>query len=299
MPLLSDISAADYYADNLPGSPLLSQSIAHQLINHSPAHAFLAHPKLGGKPITATREMEKGTIIHDMLLNDGKLDGIEILQYENFRTKAAQEERDLVIDMGKMPILEKDYHELTQAAQWIRSRFQDLKIDLHAENAEQVVTWEERTDKGESVQCKGKLDHAYPSWTGFYIDDLKTCSSAHPKSIQRSLFDYGYVIQHAAYTSAIEKIYPEAIGRVRFRFIFVELSPPYSVTPVVLNGSAAAVGRSQWRRAVNTWAECLKTGVWPGYVEETYRAEAPIWQIKDELDKSPVTAELSQFLEGN
>ena len=60
------IPAKDYHADCCP-VPSLSSSIARKLINESPAHAYLAHPKLGKGPNESTNSLSLGSLVHSLM----------------------------------------------------------------------------------------------------------------------------------------------------------------------------------------------------------------------------------------
>jgi len=125
------------------------------------------------------------------------------------------------------------------------------------------------------------------------IQDLKSCASAHPNAIARSIIAHGYDIQETAYRRAIETLHPEHAGRSEFWFIFFELEPPYSVTPVTLGGSMREIGESRWHRSRETWRRCLEKNEWPGYASAPMSIEAPGWALAQELDlaySEPMTA---------
>jgi hypothetical protein len=102
--------------------------------------------------------------------------------------------------------------------------------------------------------------------------------------IAKSFVDYGYDIQYTAYTSAIRQLGKGEVGHEEFEFLFYELSPPYAVTPAAPDGIARELGQRRWRRAVNTWAKCVRTGEWPEYVPQNSRAiiEVPAWALRKE-----------------
>lgn len=276
---LTTMPAEVYHADPC-STPSLSQSMARTLLTSSPLHAYRAHPKLGGVSRKATKSMDNGTVIHDLLLNGGTLEGIVVLPYDDYRKKDAQADRDAVIASGRIPVKQADYDELVGAAGYIATRLASMDITFPGQT-EGVLTWDERADCGTIVRCRARIDH----WLAPQIDDLKTTQSAHPKAIVRSMIDHGYDIQAAAYLSGIEKKFPELAGRAAFRFLFVETVEPFLVTPVVPSGSMLALGRSKWRRAINLWAKCLNTNTWPGYVEGTYTAYATNWALQDEMEQ--------------
>ena len=138
--MLLKMPSADYHSEK--GLPLsLSASMARILIHQSPAHAYLAHPKLGGQSRKATRSMDRGSLVHELILGQGKLDGIEVLDYDSYRSKAAQEERDMVVDSGLTPILQKEYAELSAATAVVKSRLTVAGVSFPGQT-EGVALWE-------------------------------------------------------------------------------------------------------------------------------------------------------------
>ncbi len=126
------------------------------------------------------------------------------------------------------------------------------------------------------------MDHVHLA--NSLILDLKTCQSAHPKAIARSMIDHGADVQWAAYTSAIRKLNPLMAGREDMAFLFVEELPEGSPNRVLLtvarpDGSMREHGRARWEHACEKWAACLKSGVWPGY--GTVSVAAPNWALTE------------------
>lgn len=265
---IDDMPAADYHADPWD-RPSLSQSLALTLNTQSPAHAYLRHPKLGGHIWSPTREMTRGTIVHELILNGGR--GLVEVDFDSFRTKAARAIRDTAIEQGMTPVLSHELEAAREVAFRIGSRFLELGYKLDGQS-EVTILWEEQRDSG-LVPIRSRLDHITDD--GLTVYDLKSTKSANPESIQRSMIAYGYDIQAVSYTAAVEEWKPELAGRVSFVFLFFELEPPFAVTPVVCAGSMETHGRMRWRRAVDLFAECTSTGVWPEYATEPFRVEAP------------------------
>ena len=66
-----DLPEHEYHSDPCD-SPSLSASIAQTIVLESPAHAWLQHPRFGGKQIEPTKEMDRGTLVHALLLGKGR-----------------------------------------------------------------------------------------------------------------------------------------------------------------------------------------------------------------------------------
>lgn len=263
-----------------PSAPhVLSYSSAKVLIQKSPLHAWLRKRRETPEEESESEREDKetGNILHAMLLGKGRR--IVVLPFDDYRTKAAKESRDKARAEGAIPVKHNREPWLTAQAQRIRRAIEVFGIGLDGER-EAGVTWIEPTDDGDDVECLGALDLWQPR-TGT-IFDLKFVKSAHPEAIKRQMISMGYDIQAAAYRSAVEQIEPQHQGRVRFVFLFCEVSTA-AVTPVEPAGSMRALGESRWRRAVNTWARCLREDHWPGYVERVTTVDAPPWALEQEM----------------
>lgn len=273
-----NISDADYYADKYGPVPNLHYSTAAKLVNQSPLHAHASHARLGGQKSDPTSATDDGTVMHSLLLEAGA--GLEVVHADNYQTKAAKEARDAARAAGKTPVIAHRLEELMTAAEAIRHRMREEFGVVLDGQSEVPVWWREATQLG-PISCLAKLDHLkVPD-----IFDLKTTSGeVSVDACQRRIYDHGYDIQAAAYTSAVEKVHPELAGRVRFVFLFVELDPPYAVTPLIPSGTLKQLGEQRWRRACETWARCLTLNKWPGHVTELTRVEALPWALAKEME---------------
>lgn len=274
--LRHDLTPDAYHADPCE-APSLSASIANLLVGRSPRHAWLAHPKLGGVKRETTKALDRGSLIHRLVLGKGA--DIVAVDAADWRTKAAQQQRDDAREAGKIPALLADVEDATAAAGEIHHQLADYGIAL-AGDSEVVALWTEHAEDGTPVQCRAMMDHLIAPM----IFDLKSCRSGHPHAIQRHLIGYGYDIQAAAYRSALAAIDPQLAGRVGFTFLFTELEPAVTITPARCGGTMRELGERKWRRAVSLWAACLSSGEWPGYVNDVIDIEAPTWALEQDFE---------------
>jgi len=270
-----DITPEQYHADPCE-EPSLSSGIAKLIVEKSPAHAWLEHPRFGGQSRAATKAMDRGSFIHRMLLGKG-VDVVEVCA-DNYRTKAAREARDGAHEAGKVPMLSRELDELNQAAEVIRGKLASRGYELKG-RSEVAVTWRTRAFLSDhEIQCRAMFDHLPGGPIGW---DLKTIHSADPATITRRIYDGGLDIQWAHYSDALRSLFPRDAGRERFEFLFCEIEAPYAVTPVRLDGQYRALGEARWNRATQTWRECIRTGVWPEYANEAISVSPPAWAMKD------------------
>lgn len=273
------ISEADYHSEReelFGATPNLTASTAKHLILDSPAHAYLHHPKLGGEPFKPTTEMDRGTLIHSLLLRKGRK--IAIIPFDDYKTKAARELRDEANAKGQLAVTERLFDSAKRAARVLAPKLASRGYPLQGQS-EVTLRWTEETSDGAIIPCRGRLDHV----DGYHLIDLKITGDANPKRIEKShITSMGYDIQGAAYTRGFERACPEMLGRSDFTLLFCEPEPPYCVTPIICAGSLRELGSRKWQRAVNRWHNCLSTNHWPEYVDGIYYAEARPWDIDAE-----------------
>lgn len=135
--------------------------------------------------------------------------------------------------------------------------------------AEKSVYWNDATT--------GVLCRCRPDWwrDDNVIVDLKTTEDASPEGFAKSMANYRYDVQAAYYLDGIQKATrkrPKA-----FVFIAVEKKPPYGVGVYVLDADSLELGRAQYQHDLRIYAECVRTGEWPGYGDKIQTISLPAW----------------------
>jgi hypothetical protein len=268
----------EYYADPCE-VPSLSQSIAKTIVTKSALHAWTEHPRFGANRGDSTAAMDEGTLIHRLVLGKGA--DVVIVESDAFRTNAAKAARDEAIAAGKLPVLAHKYENALAVANTLKSNLlteHGIRLDGESEVA---IEWQEEGADG-LVTCRGLMDHVKIDEGRIY--DVKKVESAHPRNCGKKVIEYGYDIQHAAYTRALAKLRPELEGRIDFVFLYMEIEPPYAITPGRLSGIVRECGSQRWDRAVLAWEKCLNSNRWPAYADRIVQIEAPQWAINQEME---------------
>lgn len=109
--------------------------------------------------------------------------------------------------------------------------------------------------------------------------NLKTCEDASEDAVRKAIESYGgsYYVSAALCVDMLKALTGEDWAYV---FVFVEKSAPYESRRVVLKPTVIEWGRMRYRRALATFAECVKSGRWPGYDDATIEADLPPWAEK-------------------
>lgn len=272
-PDIYNLTAEQYHADPAPTASL-SSSIANILLDQSPAHAWLAHPRLN---LQYQREensrFDLGSAAHMMLL-EKRVDKIVRVQADDWRTKAAKEERDNAQANGQYAVLERQYVDIvamTTAAELYLATT-ELADLLTTGDTEQTVMWQENDLW---YRCRPDL----MSTDRVICLDYKSTASAHPDFIARQIGRMGYDLQSQFYTRGIKAV---TGVKPKFVFLFQEITQPYACSLIGLSNSYEALGQSKVERAVATWHKCVTTNDWPGYSSKTLYLEPKAWDIVQE-----------------
>ncbi len=278
-PGIYQIDAEQYHADPCP-RPSLSGSVAIPLVHRSPLHAWIKHPRLNAdvEPFNSDR-LSFGSAAHSMLLGAGN--PVKFLAYDDYRKKAAQEERDQALSDGYTPLLEKDSGRLRKMMDVAPSYLALCGVALRTGKPEQTLVWREGNE-----WCRGMVD-----WLS---DDLRTVFdykttglSANPRDMGRSLFDNDYHLKAAFYERGLNVLDPDPrnIGRRRSVFLFQEITEPFACSLISVSEGGMTIGRKQATYAIETWQRCMATNVWPAYGVGVSVVSPPPWIEKAWLER--------------
>lgn len=226
-----------------------------------------------------TADQLTGTVCHTSILEPHRFDEkYEAHDKPNQRAKAAKEAwaklEGEVKARGRTIITLDDY----ELAMRTRDAIQDHPaakefLDVLGGN-EVVARWDEN-----GVECKARIDRLSDGRT--VAIDIKTSRSVHPSAFASSIRRYGYQVQASFYSRAVEA----CAGPIPvFYIIAVEKTPPYLVGVFRIDTDMLAVGEAIWRRGMERYIECTKSGRWPGYSDEVQLVQLPEWQREGDDD---------------
>jgi len=270
-PGMHNLSMEIYQADPCP-KPSLSSGIANILLTQSPAHAWLAHPRLNP---AYQREFDSrfdlGSAAHTALLERDE-SKIVIVEADDWRTKAAREARDAAQADGRYAILARQYADVQKMVSAAHSYIQstELRGIFDTGSPEQSLVWQEG-----DVWCRARPDLLSADRRAML--DYKTTDSANPEVFIRQIPRMGYDGQASWYSRGME-----AIGHdTEFIFLTQEITEPYSCSLVGLSNAYKEVARLKVERALRIWRECTETNRWPAYPTEICYAEPTAYQLAD------------------
>lgn len=279
-------SAEEYHADPAP-EPSLSSSVANRLLNRSPLHAWISHPRLN--PAWEPEEnskMDFGTLAHIILLGKGR--EIITVEADDWRSATAQATRKWAREKGKLCCLVREYQQADEMVMAARDQLQmiDDCHDAFVQGkgvAEQVIMWEELDAGGQNpVWCRSMLDwmeNRRKSGHVVIYDYKTTAMELNPRTVGAHLYNMEYEIPAAMYERGLERVLgPDVGGLVVFRFVFQEKDPPYLLQVVELDAAGKTIGRKKVSTALNLWRRCMMEGRWPAWPTRIIEAEMPSYQ---------------------
>lgn len=259
------VPAADYHKRELG---VVSKS-ALDRVRRSPAHyrAWID----GRLPDDDTPALRFGRAFHMALLEPERFATTytELPRFD-MRTKAGKEGRAAwdAEHADAEPIRFDDLMTITNMVEAVRAHPLARQMVRDGES-ELTLSW---SDPDTGLPCKSRLD--------FYVRDLamivdaKSTDDATWDEFRRDVAKYGYHRQDALYRAAALAL---DLPVQHFVLLAVEKSPPYAVATYTLDAEGVGKGYGSVRRDIDTLAECMKTGKFPGYPETIQQLDVPFW----------------------
>lgn len=265
------LTPAQYHADR----EALSQSGAKKLLASPARFAYERE-----HPPPPRRVFELGHAAHRVALGAGA--ELEIVDAENYLTKAAKQAQAAARAAGKIPTLPHEWAQVQQMHAALQAHPLASRL-LTGGRAEVPIRW---VDPTFGVPCRALIDYVTPpGGQGFppILVDYKTCESAALDDLARSVVRYGYHVQDWWYTDgAVAAGLAEPDRPPAFLFIAQEKTPPYLVRVFDLDDELVTRGRARAMAARERFRDCTAAGVWPGYPNTIARVAAPRW------DRNPI-----------
>lgn len=270
-----------YHSDPYQGGSISYSSAKHALI--TPRHYF----EQATRPKTHSVNFDEGHIVHGQLLQVG-LDHV-IIDAENYRGKAAREERDQAYAEGKVPILADRYQELTDTVNRQLETNPLIKELLFSPGMSEVSMFGEHRPTG--LNIRGRIDRVCHDYDGeTVLVDVKTVQTADPKDFTRTASKYRYAMQAAWYLDMWNDLCGDEYPRAnRFIHVLIEKEPGGYSSVCELTYDALQIGRTQRDTALIRIKNARENGVWPGWENAIHYTPLPVW---DEIERDLLEEEM-------
>lgn len=268
-----DIPEREYHRDPVVGGSL-SSSGARTLVDRTPAH--FAHQR--EHPRADTTSFDIGRVTHGQVLGVGG-ELVEV-HADDWRTKAAREERDAARADGNTPLLVHQADAVRVMVEAVRAHA--IAGPLFARPGRAELTAVAR-DPDSGVMCRVRLDWLVDTEPGARLvaADLKSTENGSPFGpFARSAGSYGYFAQEPFYTDVLHwlGLTADADGELvepLFTFVTVEKDPPHLVAVHRVLAEDRDRGRVVNRKARDLFRHGQATGEWPGYPDEVHDLALP------------------------
>lgn len=260
------------------------------VLSSSGARLLLSAPELFRHAMDTERkpkrEWDFGHIAHRLLLGDGAR--FEVLHPEvvgrksdgtvavNPRATGAWKEAEQAARAaGRVPVHADDFAKAEAMVSAVR-RHPDAGL-LFARGHAEVSLY--ATDPDTGVRLRARPDWSiglhFPNTVATFVD-FKSAVCAEPEVFARKGSGFGYHIQEAFYRRVAQLI---GIEVERFLFVACEKTPPFLPSVGEYHPDDIAAADQLVDQAIHTYAECLATGVWPGYPSGIHTMRVPPWLL--------------------
>ena len=242
-------------------------------MRRSPAHFFGAHLDPQRPPQEETPAMFNGTFVHCALFEPAALSQRYVARPPDLdgRTKDG---KAWIADAQARGLLVVTNDQMQAALHQAAAIHALPEVDalLSDGQAESSAFW---IDEATGELCKCRPDWTSPAGDGVVIVDGKTCLDASPEGFGKQIWNYSYHLQAAHYSDG----YEAATGKRVHGFVFaaVESKWPYAAAAYMLGEDVLDRARAENRQLIDTYAECKRSGVWPGYANNIQPIDLPRW----------------------
>lgn len=285
--LYPNMSAEVYHQDPWI-TPSLSSSLAKELLNRSPLHAWVASQRLNPDYEREDKgAFDLGTACHTLLMGDGPT--IARLEFADRRTKAYKEAEAAARAEGKTPLLAADHDNALTMMDAVEAQL-EMCGRPNAYNRDAVDAVEcSAFAVVDGTPCRARADALiYPKdGRPGVIRDFKTIggasADASPAACSKRIANLHYDLQAQHYVRTFEAAWEAHSGQPA-KFVFelglYETSNPYLGSFGELADEWADAAEERMAMARKRWNLCVETNTWPGYPATAVIFEPPVWHIR-------------------
>ena len=260
------------------GGPGISKSGLDK-IARSPFH-YWSHYRDPARPDEAPRTSDAdmaGALLHCALLEPEEFGKRYAVGPDVSRaTKEWKAFAAETVAFGREPIKHAQRADAWAQAASIR-KLPEIRSLLARGRAEVSAYW---TDEATGELCRCRPDWVAEVGAGQVILlDAKTYSDASPDDFARQIARMRYHVQDAFYWDGYQ--HAAQVEVVGFVFLAVELKFPFAACPIAIDDDGREAGRREYRRDLDTYAECQRTNTWPGHPTTVQVVSLPNWAIKE------------------
>lgn len=268
--IYSGVPMKVYHGPRLCDGPSISSSGLRKM-ERSPLHYWDSSPyNPNGQPEEDKSAWAFGRAAHCLFLGDGSfLEEFAIRpdKWDSWRTNDSKKWRGEQELAGKTCLTPDDLENLSAMAKSLAAH-PTIQHGLLNGLVEHTIVWK---DPKTGVWVKARPD-VIPTESRVTAD-LKKTTNASPVSVRRAIGEFGYHQQMALVGEGLRRVADMEVET--HNLVFLEDKRPWAVNITPLSPMAIHYGERQNRRALDRFAECLNSGVWPTYDDDEVPAELP------------------------
>lgn len=265
--IYTGMPAEEYFAVEAASNSFLKD------VRRSPAHAKHKEPE-----DYDTRNKEIGSAIHCALLEPDEFKTRYFLCEADKRTDAFY--RGMAADHGGAFVLTRPEYKRITGMMLSAYRNKRFAKYMNEPGYNEISFFSVDPETGVPVKCR--FDRLV---TAGYALDLKKCQDARGVDFTKAITNYGYYQQVAFYMAVHEWETGERLKK--FPLAAVEEKAPHGFVMHDLDEVALILGRKHFREALNKYAECVESGVWPSYDSDSEVTSVTSWAA-GELDEEGI-----------
>lgn len=261
--LYPDIPHADYIADPVIGGSLSSTG-ARKLLASTPEkfRYWADHPPTPSATLQAAFDV--GTAAHREVLGDGPdivvVEGTGKKGPEVWDTDAARARVEEVRANGCVPVKPSTAVQVRDMAAALRGHSAARRALAPGGQVELTGVW---VDTATGVACRLRADTVHTTGSRPLLVEYKTCDDASPAAAEKSMIRYGYHRQLGWHGAGLRQLLD--VPAVGVLIVWQEKDPPYAVHVTQPPEIAMLAAERVNRAALEVYAACSASGVWPGY----------------------------------
>ena len=204
---------------------------------------------------------------------------MKVIEADDWRTKAAKEERDEARAASLIPILAKDMETVRKMVEIATTKiFTSEFCEAWMEaTPEQTLLWEEN-----GIWFRSRPDKLTPDGR-VYFDYKTVAGTAHPAKFAKGpVISHGYDLQAALGKRGVKSLLQQE--RCTVIFIVQEINEPYAVSFVSLSPQFISIAAERLELAIYQWTKCRTSNHWPSYPERVAYVDPPSYYGLDSLD---------------
>jgi len=248
---------------------------ATKAVSCSTLKRFAEAPAKALVPSKDSAAMNAGRLIHSALLEPHKFEAN--YARTTLDRRGTKDWKEVEAASGKTLLKMAEFDELATVRDAVMAHPTARELLGPGLEPEASVFWR---DDATGMPCRGRVDGLRRQ--DRIIVDLKTTVDASPDDFSRGAANWRHHWQEAFYRHGV-KAAPGGFEADRFIFIALEREPPFLIGIYELSPGAVAQGRREVMRALAEYAECERTGVWPGYAPGVVMVDLPAWALEEEF----------------